>query len=168
MRHHHTFFGKIFGTAWDAIKDVFSGTKEAAQELAVKITEVVKNALDSKAAEYILDLIPGDIDDKVAAFLKEKIPFLLTQLLLAKDLQEADTTEEAEDLGQRIIDAFGGLDNKQREKFITSFAAEVLIFLKEHEGQKITWGMAAKEVQTAYELWVKSKENEDTSDSTSA
>lgn len=155
MAYHKTWFGHIFGTAWDAVKSVFSG--QSLQDIAIKITELVKNALNTKAADFILNLIPGHLDDDIANILKQNLPIILADELLVKASGLPATQEQGAALATKLIDSFGGLTDKQKERFFTSFAAEIFIFLQNHKGQKITWGEAASEVQTAYKLWLASQ-----------
>lgn len=157
-RVHHTFFGKTFGWLWDQIKLAFTAGDGSFLEIAIKLTNKVKDALNSKAIDFITSLIPGDLDNKIAEILKAKLPIIIADELLIQAAGAPATEEEAKALALQLVDSFGGLSDLEKEQFYTSIAAKVYIFLHEHaHGEKVTFGQAARFVETAYEAWLQSQ-----------
>lgn len=160
-REHHTFFGKTFGWLWDQIKTVFKDADHGFLEIAVTLTNKIKNALNSKAVDFLTSIIPGDLDDKIVDFLKAKVPILLADELMVQAAGVPATEEEAQALAEKLVDSFGGLSDIDKEEFYTAIAAKVYIFLHEHShGEKVTFGQAARFVETAYEAWLESQKDE--------
>lgn len=151
---HHTFFGKIFG--W--IGDLFHNANKDFLQIAIDITEAAKAGLLSGIADFISKLIPGDVDDKIVAFLKEKVPVLLADELMIQAAGLPATEEEAKALAIKLIDSFGGLSDIDKEQFYTSVAAKIYIFLKAHmNGEKVTFGEGAALAESFYRAWIKTQ-----------
>ncbi len=160
MAKHHTFFGKVFGSLWDIIKKPFDNANHHFLEIAINVTNAVKDALNSGFINTITALIPGGLDDTIVAILKEKLPILLADELLIQAAGTPTTEVDAETLAKQLVDSFGGLPPEKREKFFTSLAAQIYIFLQAHEhGEKVTFGEAAAFVETAYKAYLQSKES---------
>lgn len=157
MAKHKTFFGKIFG--W--IGDIFHDANKDLLKAAVKITEVVKTALNSHAADFITSLTSTQIDDKLLAIAREKVNFILAKELLVLNAGTPQTEDEAQDLAKKIIDGFGILNDADKAELYTKLSAKLYIFFKEHEGQKVTFGQAAALAESAYQTWIKYKEDSD-------
>lgn len=163
MAKHKTFFGKIFGGFWDTVKSVFKKADHTLLEIAIKVTNTVKDALNSGFVDIITKLIPGDIDNKFVDLLKLEVPKILAAELLLKALPEATTETDAQAIGKQLLDAFGGLSDTDKEEFYTSVAAKIFIFINAHKnGEKVTFGQAAQLVEGAYQEWLvlQSKEND--------
>lgn len=162
MAKHKTFFGKIFGVAWDKIKSVFDAANLPFLEAVVRITEGIKHALNSGVVDLITSVIPTDLDDKLVALLRKKIPVILAQELLLKKAAEGPITEEAaNELMAEMLEAFGGLPDEKKARFYTSLAAELYIFGQEHaHGEKVTFGQAARSVEKGWQAYKALKEKE--------
>lgn len=157
-RKHLTFFGKTFGWLWDQIKTAFTAGDGHFLEVAINFTNRVKDALNSKAVDFITSLIPGDLDDKIVEILKAQVPIILADELMVQAAGAPATEEEGQALAAKLVDSFGGLSDINKEKFYTSIAAKIYIFLHDHaHGEKVTFGQAARFVETAYEAWLASK-----------
>lgn len=155
MAKHHTFFGKLFG--W--IGDIFHSANQSFLEIAVTITQAVKDALNSNLVDFLTKVIPGDVDDKIVAILREKVPILLADELMIQAAGVPATEEEAQALATKLLESFGGLKDDQKEEFYTKVAAKIYIFLQAHKnGERVTFGQAAALVESAYQSWLKSKE----------
>jgi hypothetical protein len=158
MAKHHTFFGKVFGSLWDIIKKPFDNANHPFLEIAINITNLVKDALNSGIVSTITTLIPGALDDKIVEILKEKLPILLADELLIQAAGTPTNQTDAEALAKQLVDSFGGLADDRKERFYTSLAADIYIFLQQHEhGEKVTFGEAAAFVEVAYKAYLQSK-----------
>lgn len=157
MAKHKTFFGKIFG--W--IGDLFHSANEGFLKAAITITQTVKNALNSGVFDFITSLIPGDLDNKIVAILRAKVPILLADELMIQGIKEGASEEEIKALAVKVVDSFGGLSDAKKEQFYTSLAAQIYIFLKQHQnGEHITFGEGAALVESGYRSWQASQEQE--------
>lgn len=162
MNTHKTFFGKIFGTAWDSIKGMFQKTIEAANhdflQAAILVTNVVKTALSSGAAQFLVDLTKTDIDNKLLATANQYLPVLLADEIMLQGITTASTEEEVQAAYGKVLDSFGKMSDSKKEEFYTSLAANIYKVYQEIEsGKKITFGEAALLVETAYQEWLNSK-----------
>jgi hypothetical protein len=156
-KKHQTFFGKIFGPIWDAIKKKFEDANKPFLEIAVNLTNIVKDALNSGAVDLLTTVIPGVTDDNIVALLRKILPTILADLLLLKSEGLPATEQNAEYLAKLFLDSFGGLDDGRKERFYTELAAMIYMFLQANEGKKVTFGAAAQLVETAYQAWLESK-----------
>ena len=71
---------------WAQVKALFQSIPaelKTAIHIGVLITENIKNFTDSPVPDVLTELIPGDIDDKIKSWLREKLPVILTELQLA-------------------------------------------------------------------------------------
>lgn len=79
---------KFLSRIWDAIKHLFEGLPEEfkkAIHIGVTVVEKMKTAVDSPDADIITAIIPGDIDDAIKEKLRDALPKILAELLLAQD-----------------------------------------------------------------------------------
>lgn len=163
MPTHKTFFGRIFGTAWDSIKTFFSNTFANANhdllEVAIVITNVVKNALSSNTAQFLVDLTKTNLDNEILAIANKNLAILLGDEILLQGVKDATTTDEIQAVFQKVLDSFGTMTDSQKEKLYTSLAADVYkLYLEVKSGQKITFGEAALLVESAYQEWLSTQQ----------
>jgi|SRR6185312_689246 len=159
---HKTFFGKIFGNAWDSVKAFFKKAFEDADhdllEVVIKITNVVKIALSSGTAQFLVDLTKTDLDNKVLDIANKYLAILLADEIMLQGLKEATTQEEIQAIFSKVLDSFGQMTDDQKAKFYTSLAADLYKLYQEiKSGKKITFGEAALLVESAYQEWLNSK-----------
>jgi hypothetical protein len=155
---HHTFLGKIFGSAWDWVKEKLAKADDKLLDVAIHITNLVKDALNSGVVDIITAAIPGTLDDKLVAIVREKIPLILSKELLLKAVGTPATEEEAKALTEELLAGFGVLSDADKAEFYTTVAAKVYMFLHEHEhGEKVTFGEAASLAEDMYQAWLKSQ-----------
>lgn len=162
-REHKTFFGKTFGVLWDLIKSPFVKAYEEADhillEAAIIVTNTVKDALKSGVVSFVVKATPTQLDDKLLEALNQKLPKILAGELLLKGIDENSTDEEVQKVLEQILDEFGGLKEEKKEKFYTSVAAEIYIFLEETKnGKKVTFGRAAQVAESAFQAWLELKD----------
>lgn len=162
---HKTFFGKIFGSAWDSIKGFFNKLfKEADHDLlqtAIIITEGLKAALQTGVIRTFVQLTPTKVDDNLLQIANDNLPKLLASEQLLQVLKTGATEADAEVILTTIVDNFGGLSDKGKEELYTSIAAKFYVLVMEiKNGKKITFGKAALLIESAweeYQQWKNSK-----------
>ena len=162
MRDHTTFFGRIFGTAWDSVisffKKKFKDADHGLLEVAITVTNVVKQVLSSGAANFLVSLTPTDIDDKLLATLNKQLPIILANEIMIQGINQASTEEEVKSVFSKVLDSFGLMTDADKEQFYTSIAAKIYIVFQElKSGKKISFGEAALLVESAYQEWLNSK-----------
>lgn len=162
MREHKTFFGKIFGVAWDSIKSFFQKKFEEADhnllETAIKITNVIKIALASGTANFLVSLTRTDLDNKILAIANQYLPLILADEIMLHGITIASTEEEVKAAFGKVLDSFGNMSTDKKEEFYTSIAANIYKLYQEiKSGKKITFGEAALLVEAAYQEWLNSK-----------
>jgi hypothetical protein len=161
---HKTFFGKIFGTAWDSIKSFFGKAWDAADhnllEFAVTVTQALKDGLESGIVKAFVDATPTELDETVLRAMNVYVPKLLAAELLIKDVDENSTEADAQDVAKKILDSFGGLSSERKEEFYTKVSAKIYVMAMQiKHGQHITFGQAAQLVESAYQEWKNSNVN---------
>lgn len=128
--------GSFLSKIWGEIKTLFGSMLpelKAAIHIGVVVTENIKNFVDSPAADVLTAIIPGDVDDKVKAWLRAKIPAILTELKLAD--QCAHLTDPAE-ITKCAIGVLHGLDGDIKNAFLHNLS--ILIAQVAADG-KLTW-----------------------------
>jgi hypothetical protein len=161
---HRTFFGKIFGTAWDSIKGFFSKAWDAADhdllEFAVQVTQALKDGLQSGVVKAIVDATPTVLDENILQAVNNFLPKLLADELLLKDIHDNSTEADTQDVAKKILDSFGGLSDEKKEEFYTSTSAKIYaLAVKIKHGEHITFGQAAQLVESAYQEWKNANNN---------
>lgn len=159
-KHHKTLFGQIFGSIWDFIKAPFENANHNLLEILVTVTNKVKDALNSGAVDFLTSVIPTDIDDKLVALIRGKLPKIVATEILLKSFDDTDMTEEeSKETAQKILDVWGGLNDADKAEFYTTLGSKLYIFIQEHQhGEKVTFGEAAAFIESAWKAWQKSQE----------
>jgi hypothetical protein len=115
------FVTKVFGTILDLFREH--------AELAVSITERLKNLVDSPVADVITALIPGDADNLIVAKLRLILPVVLEKVALANNItKEGKTQSEVIALVLKHLKK-ANIDSKKM--FWVSFATELNIALSD-------------------------------------
>lgn len=155
-----TFFEKLFAFKFKWLGNLIHSANGSFLQTAIDITNVVKNALQSKLIDFLTSVIPGTVDDKIVAILRANVPILLADELLLQQVGAPATEADAQALATKLVDAFGTLNDAAKEKFYTSIAAEIYIFLQQHQnGVKITFGQAATLAESFYQDWLQEQQN---------
>lgn len=81
-----------------AISNLFKGLTKVAKkavDLAVKVVNEIKNfdAENPQAINFITALIPGDVDDKIVAAVRAKLPKIMISLKLVDETLKLSDTE---------------------------------------------------------------------------
>ncbi|OKS84834.1 hypothetical protein [Mucilaginibacter polytrichastri] len=102
-----SFLSKI----WAEVKDLFSklpSEVKLAASVAVTITDNIKKFVDSPAADILTAIIPGDLDDKIKAWLHLQLPNILTGLRLVEALSTSKDSNEITSAAIKIVQAMDG------------------------------------------------------------
>jgi hypothetical protein len=137
IRKINNFFKGLFDKAFSVFKKN--------SEVAVKVTQYLKIFVESNAADTIVNIIPGDLDDVILKQLKLHVPRVAFRIaLLHKIMQESDNMNEAV---SKIISYLQTLNPEARIGFWITFAGELNIALSDG---KISHSEAVILTQLAY------------------
>jgi hypothetical protein len=81
---------------WKQIKAVFEhipADVKTAIHIGVQVTENIKLFIESPVADVLTTIIPGDVDDKIKALLRAKLPEIVLQLKLADSCMQSAPNE---------------------------------------------------------------------------
>jgi hypothetical protein len=153
------FFHELFAFRFKWIGKLFKNENKPFLQAAINITNVVKNAVNSKLFDFLTSVIPGTVDNSIVEILRKQVPVILADELLIQSTGATATEADAQVLAQKLIDSFGALSDVNKEKFFTSVAAKIYIFLQAHEhGEKVTFGEAATLAESSYQDWLASQQ----------
>lgn len=111
---------------------------------AIKVVEMIKQFVESPATPLLVRLIPGEVDDVVAAQLKLWLPKILIQLNLVNDIASLQTNDE---IVQAVINRLREIPKVDRKAKYLEIASKLSTFLIDG---KLTWEEIVVLVQTAY------------------
>jgi hypothetical protein len=151
IKYMKELFGKIvvwvrgvLGTLLDHFKGV--------AKVAVEVTTKLKFIVESEALDVAVDLIPGDVDNKILDKVRVVLPQVIKRVsLVAGIVSESDSNSEAI---QKFIAHLRTLNPEGRKAFWVTFAAEMNIALTDG---KLTFAEAVILTQLSYTEFVKSK-----------
>jgi hypothetical protein len=89
--------GKFFRNLWQGVKRFFGLSKGAAQKyipVGIQVVEQIKLIIDSPVMPLLNMLIPGQLDDALAAKVKQLLPQILATLKVANDCANKPTADE--------------------------------------------------------------------------
>lgn len=133
MKKIFEFLKGLVNKALGSVLDLFR--KHA--ELAVSITERLKQVVDSPVADVVTVLIPGDVDSVIVARLRKELPKVLEKLALATNiLKEGETSSDVIAL---VLEYLKTANVDAKKMFWVTFAAEVNLVLSDG---KITFSEA--------------------------
>jgi hypothetical protein len=150
-----SFIQKLFAFKFVWIGKLFKSANKPFLQAVIDVTNTVKVALNSQLVDILTGIIPGTVDNEIVVILRKQIPVLLADELLLQSAGTPATQEDAQALAQKLLDSFGLIKDEKKGKLYTSIAAELYIFLQEHQnGQKVTFGEAAALVEGFYQDWL--------------
>jgi hypothetical protein len=91
------FFKRIFSGIGKYFRDAFGKARKVAQDVipvGIEVVEKIKMVMDSPLAPLLTALIPGQVDDLVAAKIKEYLPAILIQLKIADECSKKKSNDE--------------------------------------------------------------------------
>lgn len=114
-------------------------------EPAIKIVEEIKKVLSGKELLYVLELIPGEIDNKTAAKINELLPQILMYLRLSNECANLDSNEK---IVKCALDVLKTLDKDAKNAFYLNIASMLATYLSDG---KLQWSEAVILAQYTYE-----------------
>jgi hypothetical protein len=139
-----TWVKGVLGTLLDHFKGI--------AKVAVEVTTKLKFIVESEALDVAVDLIPGDLDNKILDKVRTILPIVIKKISLgAGIINESDSNSEAI---QKFIAHLRSLNPEGRKAFWVTFAAEMNISLSDG---KLTFAEAVILTQLTYTEFVKGK-----------
>jgi len=128
--------GKFWKGIGNFFKRLFGGTKKIAEKvipIGIEVAENLKLFLDSPITPLLTAIIPGTVDDLVAARLKQILPQVLANLNLANDCAKQTTPDK---VVACVIAALKKLHPDDRDTYLLNIASKVNEALADG---KLTW-----------------------------
>jgi len=88
-----------------ALFDKLPTELQFAAQIAVTITQNIKNFVESPAADVLTTLIPGNLDDKIKSWLSTQLPNILTSLRLVEVIADSKDPNEAVASAIKLVQA---------------------------------------------------------------
>lgn len=137
------------------VKGVLGGLLDhfkVSAKVAVDITTKLKAIVESEVLDIIVDLIPGELDNKILDKVREILPKVVKKVAIGSGIvSESDSNSEAI---QKFIDHLRSLNPDGRKAFWVTFAAELNVALSDG---KLTFAEALILTQLTYTEFVKKK-----------
>jgi hypothetical protein len=114
----------------------FGGAKKAAEKfipIGIEVVEEIKKVIDSPVTPLLTMLIPGTLDDVIAAKVKAHLPQVLATLKISNECAKKTTPDE---VVQCAIAYLRTLRPNERHDFCLKIAAKVSAALSDG---KLTW-----------------------------
>jgi hypothetical protein len=127
-----TFINKIWGDV-KTLFESFPDEMKTAIHIGVLITENIKNFVDSPVADVLGALIPDDIGEDIKAWLRAKIPGILTELKLADSCSGLTDPQQITACAIKVLQ---GLDGDIQSAFLHNLS--IFIAQVASNGQ-LTW-----------------------------
>jgi spermidine/putrescine-binding protein len=119
-------FNSLVAFVTKIIGNVFEKFKEQSY-LAVKVTDMLKSAVESPIADVIVTLIPGDTDDKLLIKLRAIIGPVVEKVGMAHGILQASETNS--DVIEAVIAKLKEMKPELRSNFWVTFSAELNLAL---------------------------------------
>lgn len=139
------------GKFWSFIKRIFHGDflrNIAAVDKyilpAISVVEKIKKTLEGKELKFVLDIIPGSLDNEISAKIYSILPDILLYLRLANECTHLDDRDK---IVQCAIEALRKTDIKGRHAFYLNIASMLASSLSDG---KLTWQEAVILAQYTY------------------
>lgn len=94
--------------------------------IAIAVVEHLKTFIDSPIIPAITDLIPGEVDDAIAAKIKEALPVILVKLKIAGECANLSTNEAIIQCALKNLASFDPLSRRGKYLDIAATLAEYL------------------------------------------
>lgn len=131
------FVTRIIGNVFDTFR--------AQSHVAVKVTDILKKAVESPIADAVVTLIPGDIDDKLLAKLRSVVGPVAEKTALAHGILQVSDTNS--DVIEAVVTKLKEIKPELRSNFWVTFSAELNLALADG---KISFSEAYILAQLAY------------------
>lgn len=137
-------FNSIASFVRRLVGNVFETFREQSH-IAVKVTDLLKNAVESPIADAVVALIPGEGDNIILAKLRTIVGPVAKKTAIAHGILQASDTNS--DVISSVIDALKELKPELRSYFWVTFSAELNLALADG---KISFSEAYILAQLAY------------------
>jgi hypothetical protein len=115
---------------------------------SIEVVQALKNAVNSPVIPVLTALIPGNVDDVIAAHMKKVLPHLLTALQAG---QECGTKQTNDEILQCVILHLKKLKNAGNNAALDAFYLNLASLLSQQLSDgKIDWSEAVILVQYVY------------------
>jgi len=139
-----TWVKGVLGNLLDHFKNV--------SKIAVEVTTKLKFIVESEALDVAVDLIPGDVDNKILDKVRTILPIVIKKVSFAAGIaSDSDSNSEAI---KKFIEHLRSLNPEGRKAFWVTFAAEMNIALSDG---KLNFAEAVILTQLTYTEFVKGK-----------
>jgi hypothetical protein len=91
------FFKRLFSGIGTFFRDLFGRARKVAEEVipvGIEVVENIKVVMDSPVPTLLTMLIPGQVDDVIAAKIKELLPTILLNLKIADECAKKQSNDE--------------------------------------------------------------------------
>lgn len=146
------FFKKVSEFLKGLFSDLFEELKKNSL-IAVKITDGLKNAVESSTLDFVVDrLIKGEVDNFILEKLRVIVPEVAFKVAVIHGIvQESDSSSESI---AKLIEYLKGLNPNARVSFWVLFSGELNLALADG---KVNFAEAIMLSQFAYNEWKKTK-----------
>jgi len=150
---------------WTWFKNIFKNVIKHADQVAITVTEEIKNALNTGAAGFLAGLIDqltkSHIAENILKFLKDNITKVLAAELAVQGIPDNATPDDILKFETDVINAFGKIDNKS--KLYTTLAAQIYglidTTLKTTPETPPTFAEWVRVVESAYQDYLQDKQD---------
>lgn len=144
----------IFTKAWSWLKGAFTTIEEDVAPVVVAVIEEVSTLFKSGTIGFIASLLDtvtkNQVPTQVANTIGAQLPKLIAVELAVQGLPDSPTDADIEAFEQRVLTAFGLLDDKS--KLYTTVGAQLLGIVRADiaAGTKFTFAELVKDLEEAY------------------
>lgn len=122
----------IMKKLWEFIKSIvprileglFDFAKKHA-ELAVKVTNALKEAVEHPAADFLVNLTKTDLDNKALAILRKVLTVVVKKVAVVHGVVSG--SEDENEAIRKLVEHIRSLPKDERPSYYVQFAAEVLL-----------------------------------------
>lgn len=97
--------------------------------VAVNITDKLKTIVESEVLDIVVDLIPGDVDDKILDKVRAILPIVIAKVSLSSNIIEG--SESNSEAIAKLVEHLKSLNPEGRKAFWVLFSAELNIALSD-------------------------------------
>lgn len=124
---------------WADIKSLFEklpGELQLATQIAVTITQSIKTQTDLPVVGIVTALIPSNVDDKIKAWLNQKLPDILMSLRLVEVISESKDPDEITAAAIKIIQT---MDKNIQSAFLHDLGVLIAQEVAEARNNTLSW-----------------------------
>jgi hypothetical protein len=147
--------GSFLSKLWASIKSLFDklpAELQLAAKAGVVIVQSIKTAVDSPIVGILTAIIPGDLDDRIIAWLRSALPKALADLKLVEATAGLTDPDEIVAAGIKAIQA---LDPDIQPAFLHSLGVLIAQEVAAAQDRKLTWSDAVMVIEWYYQNKVK-------------